>query len=82
MLDDKFSLPPWVEILMITLLLGGAWFLRSKDLDRFKLTDETKWGFRSANFTLALHRGDYELTFQRSHPGVTTICGPGLYRPN
>lgn len=73
MLDDKFSLPPWVEILMITLLLGGAWFLRSKDLDRFKLTDETKWGFRSANFTLALHRGDYELTFQRSHPGVTTM---------
>jgi hypothetical protein len=73
MFDDKLSLPPWVEFLVIALLLGGAWFLRSKDLDRFKLTDETKWGFRSANFTLALHRGDYELTFQRSHPGVTTM---------
>jgi hypothetical protein len=73
MADDKFSLPRWVEILAVILLLGGAWFLRSTGLDTFKLTDETKWGFRSANFTLALHRCEYELTFQRSHPGVTTM---------
>ena len=73
MSNDKLILPRWAEILIVILLLGGAWFLRSKDLDTFKLTDETKWGFRSANFTLALHRGDYALTFQRSHPGVTTM---------
>jgi hypothetical protein len=73
MSDAKYSLPRWVEILAVTLLLGYAWFLRSTDLEKFKLTDETKWGFRSANFTLALHRGDYALTFQRSHPGVTTM---------
>jgi hypothetical protein len=73
MANNKLSLPRWAEILVIVLFLGGAWFLRSKDLETFKLTDETKWGFRSANFTLALHQGDYALTFQRSHPGVTTM---------
>jgi hypothetical protein len=73
MSDNKLTIPRWVEISAIILLLGIAWFLRSKDLDKFKLTDETKWGFRSANFTLALHRGDYAFTFQRSHPGVTTM---------
>jgi hypothetical protein len=73
MIDNKHTLFRLAEIFAIMLLLGVAWFFRSKDLEKFKLTDETKWGFRSANFTLALHRGDYALTFQRSHPGVTTM---------
>lgn len=58
---------------LLILILLGAWLLRSRDLPLFKLTDETKWAFRSANYTLALHRGDYAATFQRSHPGVTTM---------
>ncbi len=60
-------------ILGIVLVILGAWFLRVQRLDEFKLTDETKWAFRSANFSLALHRGEYDETFQRSHPGVTTM---------
>ncbi len=63
----------WAETLFLAIVICGAWFLRSKDLEQFKITDETKWGFRSANFTLALHRGEYDHTFQRSHPGTTTM---------
>lgn len=63
----------WVETLFLVISICGAWFLRSRDLDQFKVTDETKWGFRSANFVMALHRGDYARTFQSSHPGVTTM---------
>lgn len=63
----------WIETLLLVIAISTAWFLRSKDLEQFKLTDETKWGFRSANFSLALHQGDYSRTFQRSHPGVTTM---------
>jgi hypothetical protein len=63
----------FAEFALLIAILLGAWLIRSRDLAGFKLTDETKWAFRSANFTLALSRGDFSETFQRSHPGVTTM---------
>jgi hypothetical protein len=62
-----------LQILLLPLILSSGWLLRTRGLDHFKLTDETKWAFRSANFTLALHRADYTETFRVSHPGVTTM---------
>ena len=62
-----------LPIFLLTAIIGSSWVLRINRLDQFKLTDETKWAFRSANFTLALKRGEYAQTFQRSHPGVTTM---------
>lgn len=62
-----------LAIILLAAILGSSWLLRVNKLDQFKLTDETKWAFRSANFTLALRRGEYAETFQRSHPGVTTM---------
>ena len=73
MSEDKVTRLGWIETLFLALAICGGWFLRSRDLDFFKLTDETKWGFRSANFTLALSQGDYSRTLQSSHPGVTTM---------
>ncbi|MGD8634100.1 MAG: glycosyltransferase family 39 protein, partial [Anaerolineales bacterium] len=63
----------WIAASLAAMMLIAAGFLRARNLDQFKLTDETKWAFRSANFSLALHRGEYAETFQRSHPGVSTM---------
>jgi hypothetical protein len=42
-------------------------------LDRFATPDEYLWLARSANFYTALVEGDLASTFQREHPGVTTM---------
>lgn len=63
----------WIAASLAGIILIAGWFLRARNLDQFKLTDETKWAFRSANFSLALYREEYAETFQRSHPGVSTM---------
>jgi hypothetical protein len=58
----------------LTLLLALAiWLPRGLALDRFVAVDERSWLTRSGNFYLALSQGDYAATFQRYHPGVTTM---------
>jgi hypothetical protein len=42
-------------------------------LDRFVTVDEPRWLARSANFYLAIIQGDFADTYQRAHPGVTTM---------
>ncbi len=41
--------------------------------DHFVAVDERSWLTRSGNFYLALTTGDWAATFQRYHPGVTTM---------
>jgi hypothetical protein len=47
-------------------------------LDRFLTIDENNWVTRSANFFFALTNGDWAHTFQREHPGVTTMWAGGV----
>ncbi len=58
----------------ITLLLAVVlWMPRGLMLDQFVAVDERSWLTRSGNFYLALSQGDFADTFQRYHPGVTTM---------
>jgi hypothetical protein len=42
-------------------------------LDRPVTVDEDRWATRAANFFSALDRGEFAKTFQKEHPGVTTM---------
>src|SRR5688572_3806130 len=60
----------------LLLSLGLAlllWLPRGLELDHFVAVDERSWLTRSGNFYLALASGDWAATFQRYHPGVTTM---------
>ena len=60
--------------LWLTLALAIVlWLPRGLELDRFVAVDERSWLTRSGNFYLALTQGDWAATFQRYHPGVTTM---------
>src|SRR5690606_34726746 len=63
-------IPHWVILILLALLL---WLPRGLALDRFVAVDERSWLTRSGNFYLALTQGDWHATFQRYHPGVTTM---------
>ncbi|GIV75680.1 MAG: hypothetical protein KatS3mg050_0074 [Litorilinea sp.] len=55
------------------LLFLCLWLPRSLQLDHFVAVDERSWLTRAGNFYLALSRGDWAGTYQRYHPGVTTM---------
>lgn len=60
----------------LLLSLGLAlllWLPRGLELGHFVAVDERSWLTRSGNFYLALATGDWASTFQRYHPGVTTM---------
>lgn len=59
-------------VLFIVVILAIT-FPRITNLDHFVTPDEPKWLHRSANFLSALIEKDYQHTFQREHPGVTTM---------
>ena len=59
--------------LVLAALVLALWVPRALALDRFATFDEHLWLSRSANFICALAQGDYRNTFQREHPGVTTM---------
>ena len=61
------------KILITVMLALALWLPRGLALDRFVAVDERSWLTRSANFYLALSQGDLPGTFQRYHPGVTTM---------
>jgi MFS family permease len=42
-------------------------------LDRFVVSDEPLWLYRSANFYYALTHHDFASTYQKEHPGVTIM---------
>jgi hypothetical protein len=62
-----------LEILTLAILLVAVSLPRILALDRFVTADESLWAARSANFYSALARGAFADTYQREHPGVTTM---------
>lgn len=67
------EIPRPLEILLVIVLFGLALFARLPGLDRFATADEPYWVVRSANFYYAIGQRDFAATFQREHPGVTTM---------
>ena len=65
---------PWLGKLAVLLAVALAiWLPCAPALDRFVTPDENAWSGRSQHFLTALREGDYALTFQTEHPGVTTM---------
>lgn len=64
---------PWRAVALSLALALVLWLPRGLALDRFVAVDERSWLTRSGNFYLALAEGDWAATFQRYHPGVTTM---------
>ncbi len=70
---DRLQLT-WGQRLFLSVMLAVMlWLPRGLQLDHFVAVDERSWLTRSGNFYLALTNGDWAATFQRYHPGVTTM---------
>ncbi len=69
----------FLTILLLVLIVIAIWLPRGLALDRFVTIDETKWLDRSANFYLALAKGDFADTYQKEHPGVTIMWAETKY---
>ena len=63
----------WRAVVLSLALALVLWLPRGFALDHFVAVDERSWLTRSGNFYLALSQGDWAATFQRYHPGVTTM---------
>jgi hypothetical protein len=61
------------KLLVSAALALLLWLPRGLALDTFVAVDERSWLTRAGNFYLALTDGDWAATFQRYHPGVTTM---------
>jgi hypothetical protein len=59
--------------LALLFLVLAIWLPRGLGLDQFVTPDEPLWLTRSANFYYALTHGDLASTYQKEHPGVTTM---------
>ncbi|MGB7054943.1 MAG: glycosyltransferase family 39 protein, partial [bacterium] len=62
-----------IVLVGITVILLAIVLPRIMALDRFVTPDENNWLFRSANFYFALGQRDFASTYQKEHPGVTTM---------
>jgi hypothetical protein len=63
---------PW-RIVFFALMVLVIWLPRGLNLGQFVTPDEPAWLSRSANFYYAMVKRDWGGTFQREHPGVTTM---------
>jgi 4-amino-4-deoxy-L-arabinose transferase-like glycosyltransferase len=63
----------FLKTLPIILIIIAIWIPRGLALDQFVTVDEQKWLTRSANYYQALVLTNFENTYQRDHPGVTTM---------
>jgi hypothetical protein len=73
----------WLEALATVLVAIAIWIPRATTLDRPVTVDESRWATRAANFYSALSSRDFANTFQKEHPGVTTMwagSAGGLWR--
>jgi hypothetical protein len=61
------------KFLSLSLLILTIWLPRALRLDRFVVSDEPLWLYRSANFYYALTHHDLASTYQKEHPGVTIM---------
>jgi 4-amino-4-deoxy-L-arabinose transferase-like glycosyltransferase len=62
-----------LEVVAVALVLIASLGLRLVSLDRFIVSDETRWLCRSLGFREALVHGDWANTFRVGHPGVVTM---------
>lgn len=64
---------------LLILVLCSLWAsVRLVGSESTMTTDETLWQGRSANFYLAVAKGQYEHTYQMAHPGVPVMLAGGL----
>ncbi len=63
----------WKIYVLFLLLITAIFVPRIVTLDRFATADEGKWLARSANFYEGLASGDFAMTYQKEHPGVTIM---------
>lgn len=63
----------WKIYVLFALLIIAILVPRLAALDRFATPDEGKWVARSANFYEALASGQWAMTYQKEHPGVTIM---------
>ena len=63
----------WWDVLALIVIVLATWLPRGLALDQFATPDEPLWLNRSANFYYALGQRDFASTYQREHPGVTTM---------
>lgn len=61
------------KFLTLSLVILTIWLPRALSLDRFVVSDEPLWLYRSANFYFALTHHDLASTYQKEHPGVTIM---------
>lgn len=75
MTPPKNSPPSWSwhDALALVVLTLGLVVPRLLGLDQFATADEHNWLTRSANFYYALGQRDFASTYQKEHPGVTTM---------
>ncbi|MEZ4661379.1 MAG: phospholipid carrier-dependent glycosyltransferase [Caldilineaceae bacterium] len=64
---------PWRRALYALLLLSALLLPRILQLDHFVTPDEKRWMTRAGNFAHGLVQGEFANTFQKGHPGVTTM---------
>lgn len=62
-----------IQSLAILLLILAIILPRALSIGQYTTPDEPLWLRRSANFYYALGQRDWAQTFQREHPGVTTM---------
>ncbi len=68
-----------VQLALAVLALSALWFgVRVSNADSTMTTDETLWYGRSADFYLALVKGEYDQTYRMAHPGVPVMWAGGL----
>ncbi len=61
------------DVFAIALVVLAIWLPRLFGLDRYVVSDEPLWLYRSANFYYALTHRDPASTYQKEHPGVTIM---------
>jgi hypothetical protein len=57
----------------VVLILLAIVMVRIIAIDQYVTPDEDNWVYRSANFYYALGQRDFASTYQKEHPGVTTM---------
>ncbi len=63
----------WKIYVLFFLLIIAILVPRMVALDSFATADEGKWVARSANFYEAFASGNWAMTYQKEHPGVTIM---------
>lgn len=70
---DNQTKHKWFDLLALVVIILVSFLPRALNLAAFITPDEHFWLTRSANFYYALAQRDFASTYQKEHPGVTTM---------